>query len=136
MERRFGTRVGTAGSKVRRIMNLQTPDSVIAQLVAIRAEASKGVDALYNAEIKHVKLLIDAETVEAKALLAAEGTVVDRQAVAKLKSADARFNADVAKAELNRVKTKLKVLSEQQMSVQTEAKMVELTYRTAGLGER
>ena len=117
-------------------MNLQTPDSVIGELVAIRQEASRGVDALYNAEVKLAKLNNEAEMLEAKALISAEGTVVDRQAVAKLKSSEARLAADIAKAELNRVRTKLKVLSEQQMSVQTEARMVEMMYRTAGLGER
>jgi hypothetical protein len=117
-------------------MNLQTPDSVIGELVAIRQQASKGVDALYAAEVKLAQLNNEAETVEAKALISAEGTVVDRQAVAKLKSAEQRLAADIAKAELNRVRAKLKVLSEQQMSVQTEARMVEMMYRTAGLGER
>lgn len=117
-------------------MNLQTPDSVIGELVAIRQEASRGVDALYNAEVKLAKLSNEAEMIEAKSLLSAEGTVVDRQAVAKLKASEARLAADIAKAELNRVRTKLKVLSEQQMSVQTEARMVEMMYRTAGLGER
>ena len=117
-------------------MNLQTPDSVIGELVAIRAEASKGADALYRAEVKLAEAMLAADKKEASALIAAEGTVVDRQAIAKLKSADERLAADIAKAEMNRVKTKLKILSEQQMSVQTEARMVEMLYRTAGAGER
>jgi hypothetical protein len=73
---------------------------------------------------------------ESLALLESQGTVVDRQATAKLKTEEERLAVDLAKAQLNRVKTKLRMLSESQMSVQTQARMVELTYRSAGLGER
>jgi hypothetical protein len=61
---------------------------------------------------------------------------MDRQAVAKLKTEDERLAADLAKAEFNRVKTKMKVLEQAQMSVQTQARLVELMWKSAGQGER
>lgn len=116
--------------------DLKTPDAIIAELVHIRAEADRGVEYQYKAEMKVAEATLAAETAEAKALLEAQGTVVDRQAVAKIKSESERFALAVAKAELNRVRTKLKLLTEAQMSVQTQARMVEMMYKTAGLGER
>jgi hypothetical protein len=43
---------------------------------------------------------------------------------------------EIAKAQFNRVKAKLKILEQAQMSVQTQARLVEMMYRSAGLGER
>jgi hypothetical protein len=43
---------------------------------------------------------------------------------------------DIAIAKLSRVKAKLRVLQDAQTNIQTQARMVELTYKTAGLGER
>lgn len=117
-------------------MEYKTPDSIISELVEIRAEAAKGVDALHNAEIKLAEASLAADTAEAKALLEAEGNVAERQAHAKIISADAKFQADVARAEYNRVRTKMKILEQSQMSVQSQARMVELMYRSAGMGER
>ncbi len=117
-------------------MDIRTPDAIIHELVEIRREAAKGVEAQFAAEEEMVRLVLAAERAEALAVLEAQGTVVDRQAVAKLKSEDERLQADLAKAKLNRIKTKLRQLSEAQMNVQTQARMVELTYKTAGIGER
>lgn len=102
----------------------------------IRRQSERGVALLAEAETKLLKLELECDTVEAKALLDAQGTVVDRQAIAKLASKDARETAQLARVEVNRVKAKLKHLAESQMAVQTAARMIELTYKTAGVGER
>lgn len=115
---------------------IKSPDGIIAELVEIRKMAAQGVEAQIEAETKMVHAVLAAERAEALALLEAQGTVVDRQAVAKLKSEEERLAADLAKAQLNRVRTKMKQLSEAQMNIQTQARMVELTYKTAGIGER
>lgn len=115
---------------------LVTPDNIIQQLVAIRAEANRGVDAQYQAERKLAEASLALDTAEAKALLEAQGTVVDRQAVSKLRTEDERFQEALARAEYNRVKTKLRLLEQAQMSVQTQARLVELMFRSAGQGER
>jgi hypothetical protein len=117
-------------------MDLQTPDSVIRELVEIRAEASKGISALYDAEVKLANAVLAAETAEAKSLLNSAGNVAERQAQAKLDSADLNLAEAIARAEYNRIKTKLRLLEQAQMSVQTQARMVEMMWRSAGQGER
>ncbi len=116
--------------------NLATPDSVLRELNEIRSEASKGSDALFQAELKYNKLLLDREVEEAKALLSAQGNVAERSAQAKLVVADSELAEGIAKAELNRVKTKLRLLEQAQMNVQTQARMIELMWKSAGVGER
>jgi len=113
-----------------------TPDSIIQELMEIRRQSEKGVNLLADAEQRQIKLELKAETIEAQALLDNQGTVVERQAIAKLASAQAREDAAIAKAEVNRIKVKLKHLSESMMAVMAAGKMVEVTYKTAGIGER
>jgi hypothetical protein len=114
---------------------LKTPDSIIRELVEIRGEASKGVQAQFDAELRLAEATLALDTAEAKALLAATGTVTDRQATAKLETADLRLAEAIAKAEFNRVKTKMKVLEQAQMSVQTQARLIEMMYKGAGHGQ-
>ena len=115
------------------LSDFQTPDSIIGDLVAIRVEAGKGVDALFAAENDLIQAELAYDRAYSQALLNAQGTVVDRQALAVLGSIGEREACDIAKAVVSRVKTKLRVLSEQQMSVQTQGRMVELTWKTSGL---
>lgn len=117
-------------------MDFRTPDTIIAELVDIRRQAGKGADAQFEAEEDMVRLVLAAERIEALAFMEATGTVEHCKAVAKVKSEEARLAADIAKAKLNRIKTKLRQLSEAQMNVQSQARMVELMYKTAGTGER
>lgn len=104
---------------------MNTLTEIIQQLHHIQTEAAKGVGALYDAECR----LADAENAYEKALqlafINAQGTVADRTAISRLQAADARLSADLAKAEFNRVKTKLKQLELAQMSVQTQSRLLE-----------
>lgn len=111
---------------------METPGQIIQELNQIRQQSEKGIGLLADAERKYLELSSEAERIEAKALLAAQGTVVDRQALAKLASIDARFQADLAKVELNRIKSKIKHLSESQMAVMAAGKLVELEWRQTG----
>jgi N-acetylneuraminic acid mutarotase len=70
---------------------------------------------------------------EAAAFLRINGLVADRTALAKLESSDLRAEAEIAKAKFNRVKTKLQQLNQSQSAIQTQARMVEITYAQAGL---
>lgn len=115
---------------------IDSPDDIIRQLAEIRSEATKGVVAQYEAEVKMVTLELSAETAEAKALLNVGGTVAEKQAVAKIQTEELQLAAAIARAEYNRVKTKLRHLDAAQSSLQTAARMLEVTWRTAGVGER
>jgi hypothetical protein len=115
---------------------IEYPADVIRELAFIRVESEKGVAYLAEAEIKAVRLHLDAELLEAKEFIKASGTVADRQAVAKIMSHEQRLDAEIAKVEVNRVKTKLRQLSESLNATQTAGKMIELQWKTAGVGER
>ena len=102
---------------------------MIAELHRIQTEASKGADALFKAEERLSEAEYVYEITLQKAFIASEGTVADRTAISRLQASEARLAADVAKAEHNRIKTKLKQLELAQMSTQTIAKQVELGYK-------
>lgn len=108
-----------------------TPDQIVQALASIRHEADKGIEAQYQAEVELAEKVAAADKLEAGVYLRIQGLVADRQALAKLESSDARFEADLAKAKLNRIKTKLQMLQQQQSALQTQARMVEITYLTS-----
>ena len=103
---------------------------VIQELQAIQAESAKGIGYLYDCEVK----LADAEHAYERQLQLSfinnDGTIADRTAVSKLEAAELRLQADLAKAEYNRVKTKLKHLELAQMSLQTQARLLETELKT------
>jgi hypothetical protein len=110
-------------------MEIISPTHIIQELQRLTAEMDKGSNALYDAECK----MADAEAAYDKAVSLAfinnQGTVADRQAVAKLQSVDEKLKADLARAEFNRVKTKMKTLSDQATMMAVMSKNVELQWR-------
>lgn len=113
----------------------KTPDGIIGEMVEVRRELSKGVEALHTAQLAMAETALAADKAYSIALINAEGTVADREAIAKLKSIDERREADVAKAVYDRVRTKMRVLETNLSSLQSQGKLIEVMYRTAGLGE-
>jgi hypothetical protein len=111
-------------------MEIITPGHIIQELQRLTAEMDKGSNALYDAECR----LADAEAAYDKAVSLAfinnQGTVADRQAVAKLQSVEAKLQSDLARAEFNRVKVKMKTLSDQATMMAVMSKNVELQWRT------
>ena len=111
-------------------MEIISPTHIIQELQRLTAEMDKGSNALYDAECK----MADAEAAYDKAVSLAflnnQGTGADRQAVAKLQSVDEKLKADLARAEFNRVKTKMKTLSDQATMMAVMSKNVELQWRT------
>jgi hypothetical protein len=116
--------------------DLVTPGDIIAELARLRSESARGIDILAAAETKLAKAELEAERREAQALLSAVGTVDEKKAKAKLQSLEEWEAAALARVEVNRVKTKLKHLSESMMAVMHAGKMVEIQWKTAGIGER
>lgn len=94
------------------------------QIADLIAENSKGANALYEAEAKLAEAEYELDTVEQKAFIGAEGTVADRQAIARLKAADARLQRDLRKAEFNRVKIKINQIQTALMALGTQAKLM------------
>jgi multidrug resistance efflux pump len=108
---------------------METPKQVIRELERIRLQSEQGISLLAEAEVKYLELASAADRIEATELLSAQGTIVDRQAVAKLKAMDSRFEADLARAELNRIKAKIRHLSESQMAVMAAGKLIQIEWR-------
>jgi len=109
----------------------ETPDSVIIELQRLVGEAQRGVQALYEAELKVAQLEQDFDTAHAHAIISSTGTAAERAAQATLATAALKFELQVGKAELNRVKTKLRSIESAQVATSVIAKQVELLWRHA-----
>lgn len=110
-------------------MEIVSPDQVIAKLNELIQTGEKGINALYDAEFKVADRDLVYEKAYQSAFLEAQGTVADRTAVARLKTADIKFELDMAKVELSRVKAKIKQVSDAGTLTAVIAKQVELTFR-------
>lgn len=101
------------------------PSNIVMELAELTQTNRKGVDALFEAESELAEAEYALDKCEASAFLEAQGTVADRQALAKLDAADARLARDLARAKVNRVKTKLRVIESEIMALATRAKMAQ-----------
>lgn len=105
------------------------PLSIITELQELTALSRKGVEALYEAEEELAYAENELDAIEAKAFLSAEGSVADRTARAKLEAADARLSRDIARASVNRIKTKLRVIESSIMAQATMSKIMQAETR-------
>ena len=101
------------------------PSNIIKELQELTQTNRKGVDALFEAESELAEKENELDKVESKAFLESQGTVADRQALARLEAADARFERDLAKAKVNRIRVKLKVIESELMAQATMSKMLQ-----------
>jgi len=109
-----------------------TPDMVIQELQPLIGESAKAPSAIYDAECKLADCEFEYERVFQTEFLKSEGTVADRTALAKLAANDARLLADLARAELSRVKNKAKQLSDAGVLNATIGRQIELMYKHGG----
>lgn len=94
------------------------------QLAELIQENQRGSTALFEAE----KALAEAEYAldlcEQKAYIKSSGTVRDREALARLESADLRLQRDLRKAELNRIRVKVKAIETATVLMSIQAKLI------------
>ena len=102
-----------------------TPLEIQKQLAELTAENSKGYEALYQAEVALAQAEHDLDTIEQKAFIRHQGTVADRNAVARLEAAEVRLQRDLRRAEMNRIKMKIKALETAIMASATQAKLIQ-----------
>ena len=100
------------------------PQELIKQLSELTQETRRGAQVLYEAEVALAEADHTLDTVEQTEFIKQSGTVADRTALARLASADARLQRDLRRAEVNRVKMKIKGLESQLMAVATQAKLL------------
>jgi hypothetical protein len=108
-----------------------TPETVITELRRIQTELSKGADAIYRAEIELADAEAEYDRIESLAFIEASGTISDRQAEARLRSSEAKLRRDIAKAAVNRVRTKIRSLESASVATSVIAKQVELMWKHA-----
>lgn len=101
------------------------PSNIISELQELIQINRKGVDALFEAEQELAEKENALDKVESQAFLDAQGTVADRQALARLEAADARFARDLSKAKVNRIRTKLRVIESAIMANATMSKIMQ-----------
>lgn len=99
------------------------------QIAELIAENSRGATALFEAEKALAEAEYQLDEIEAKAFISAEGSVADRQAIARLKSASTRLQRDLRKAEFNRIKQKIRSIESALMALATQAKLIGVEYR-------
>jgi hypothetical protein len=99
------------------------------QLSELIAENQKGATALFESERALAEAEYDLDLSEQKAFLKAEGTVRDREAIAKLESAEKRLQRDLRKAEMNRIRIKIKSIETALMALATQAKLIQSEVR-------
>lgn len=100
----------------------RTPEDVLAEIRQTRAQLERGSSALYEAELKAERAEDAAQLALDKALLLADGSVPEKQAQARIASVGQRDEAFIARAELNRIKSKIRQLEYGLMSLQSELK--------------
>lgn len=106
-----------------------TPSQVVAELNRLMGEQQRGIEALYRAEVAVANADLEFEREQSLAFVNNDGSVADRQAVAKLQSGEKKLALDLARAELARVKAKLRAVESAQVSVSVIAKLVEAEFR-------
>ena len=100
-----------------------TPDSVRFELDQVSRELRKASDAIYQAELNMEKAELDAQWgFDLVFTSDDEGSVEDRKAKARISTKELRQMASDAKAAYNRVRTKEKHLSQEQMRLMATLK--------------
>lgn len=105
------------------------PSQIVEEIARLTQENSRGAEALFAAEVALAEAEHELDSVEQKAFIRSEGTVADRTALARLESADARLQRDLRKAELNRIKTKIKTIETSLMALGTQVKLMQAEMR-------
>jgi hypothetical protein len=98
---------------------------VIVELQELTAMNRKGVEALYEAEISLARAESDLDKAEAGAFISGAGSVAERQAHAKLACSELRFDRDLAKAQVNRIRMKLRTIESEIMAQATMSKIMQ-----------
>jgi hypothetical protein len=106
-----------------------TPLEIQHQLAELIAENQRGSNALFEAERTLAEAEYDLDLVEQRAFIKAEGTVRDREAIARLEAADSRLQRDLRRAELNRIRQKIKSIEMAMMALATQAKLTQAESR-------
>jgi len=105
------------------------PTEIQKQLADLIAENQRGATALFEAERLLAEAEYELDLIEQKAFIRAEGTVRDREALARLESSEKRLQRDLRRAEFNRIRQKIKSIETGMMALATQAKLTQAEAR-------
>ena len=105
------------------------PSQVTEEIARLTRENQRGAEALFEAEVRLAEAEHELDLIEQRAFIKTQGTVADRTALAKLESADARLQRDLRRAELNRMKVKIKTIETSLMAIGTQVKLMQAEMR-------
>lgn len=101
-------------------MQHRTPDVILAEIVSVRSELARGADALYEVEVAAERAEDAAQAAFDKILMQVDGSIPEKQAQARAASQEERDAGFVARAQYNRVRTKIRTLEAALVSLQAE----------------
>jgi hypothetical protein len=101
------------------------PSKIVQELTELTQSNRKGVEALYEAEVGLARAEADLDKAEAHAFISGAGSVAERQALAKLACSELRFERDLAKASVNRIRMKLRTIESEIMAQATMSKIMQ-----------
>jgi hypothetical protein len=104
---------------------LRTPEDVRQEIFKNVVEGRRGPEAQYEAELKAEHADDEYEAAVDQAYLAAEGTVDERKATARLSARTQKDTAIIARAELNRVRAKIRQLDNSTVAWQATLKSIQ-----------
>ena len=102
-----------------------TSSNIVQELYELTQENRKGIEVYAEAMDVLARAEHTLDTTEASAFIGAVGSVAERQAKAKLEAAEARLARDLAKAEVDRVRMKLRMIESAIMAQATAAKIMQ-----------
>lgn len=105
---------------------MPTPDDVLTQIRGTRAELLRGPDAIEKLELAAERAEFASQLRFDTALMTAEGSVPEKQAQARMASAESRDEAFIARAAYNRARAKIRALEGSLVSLQAELKFMNL----------
>jgi hypothetical protein len=106
-----------------------TASKIVQELAELTAMNRKGVEALYEAEVVLARAESDLDKAEAGAFISGSGSVAEKQAQAKLACSELRFERDLAKASVNRIRMKLRTIESEIMAQATMSKILQAEMR-------
>jgi glutaredoxin 2 len=101
------------------------PSEIAVSLSELTQTNKQGVEALYEAEVNLARAELALDKAEASAFIQASGPVAEKHAQAKLESAQLRFERDLAKAQVTRIRTKIRQIESELMAQATMAKIMQ-----------
>ena len=101
------------------------PSQIIQELQELTRLNRQGVEHLFEVEQELAYAENALDLAEAKSFIGAEGTVAERQAIARIDSAQLRLERDLVRAKVTRVRQKIKAIESEIMAQATMSKLIQ-----------